>query len=57
VYLESGKPVLNAEYRQDGETASKYCSADDIGGWGARFSVDLNGPKSYGVFWNARNQL
>jgi Glycoside-hydrolase family GH114 len=57
-YLSAGKPVLNAEYRQDGETASKFCRADDHWRiWGAGFSVDLNGPSTYDVCWNAQNQV
>jgi hypothetical protein len=57
-YLAAGKPVFNAEYTQDGETTSKFCSADDHWGiWGALFSVDLNGPKPYKVCWNANNSL
>ena len=43
-YLAAGKPVLNAEYTQDGETTSKFCSADLTAGiTGALFSVDLSG--------------
>jgi hypothetical protein len=57
-YLAAGKPVLDAEYQQDGETASQFCSADDHWGiWGALFSVDLDGPAIYHVCWSAKNRL
>ena len=57
-YLAAGKPVLNAEYTQDGETTSKFCAADiQWGIWGALFNVNLNGPKTYQVCWDAQNQL
>ena len=43
-YLSAGKPVLNAEYTQDGETASKFCPADVAAGIsGALFDVNLAG--------------
>lgn len=43
-YLAAGKPVLNAEYTSDGETASNFCSADEAAGvTGALFDVDLDG--------------
>jgi Glycoside-hydrolase family GH114 len=46
-YLHAGKPVLNAEYVEDGETSAKFCSADVAAGiTGALFNVDLNG-KTY----------
>ena len=46
-YLNAGKPVLNAEYIEDGETTAKFCSADVAAGiTGALFNVDLNG-KTY----------
>jgi hypothetical protein len=46
-YLHAGKPVLNAEYVEDGETSGKFCSADVAAGiTGALFNVDLNG-KTY----------
>ena len=46
-YLRAGKPVLNAEYVEDRETAAKFCSADVAAGiTGALFNVDLNG-KTY----------
>ena len=46
-YLNAGKPVLNAEYTEDGETAAKFCSADVAAGiTGALFNVDLDG-KTY----------
>jgi hypothetical protein len=43
-YLNAGKPVLNAEYTQDGETTSKFCSADIAAGiTGTLFNVNLSG--------------
>ena len=40
----AGKPVLNAEYTQDGETTAKFCPADTAAGIiGALFDVDLDG--------------
>ncbi len=43
-YLSAGKPVLNAEYTQDGETTSKFCASDTAAGIsGALFDVDLAG--------------
>ena len=46
-YLNAGKPVLNAEYSDDRETTSKFCSADIAAGIaGALFNVDLDG-KTY----------
>jgi Glycoside-hydrolase family GH114 len=43
-YLAAGKPVLNAEYTQDGETTAKFCPADAAAGIiGALFDVDLGG--------------
>jgi hypothetical protein len=55
-YLHAGKPVLNAEYAEDGETLSKFCAADHrYGIYGALFSVNLDG-SHYQVCWNARNQ-
>jgi Glycoside-hydrolase family GH114 len=46
-YLTAGKTVLNAEYTDDGESTSKFCSADEtLGIIGALFNVDLNG-KTY----------
>jgi hypothetical protein len=43
-YLHAGKPVLNAEYVEDGETTAKFCAADVAAGiTGALFNVDLNG--------------
>ncbi len=43
-YLAAGKPVLNAEYTQDGETTAKFCPADTAAGIiGALFDVDLDG--------------
>jgi Glycoside-hydrolase family GH114 len=57
-YLAAHKPILNAEYRQDGEKISKFCPADRRWGiWGALFSVDLNGPRTYSVRWDAANHL
>ncbi len=57
-YLAAGKPVLNAEYKQDGETTAKFCAADrrrDI--WGALFNVNLNGPRPYRPCWDVENEL
>jgi hypothetical protein len=46
-YLKAGKPVLNAEYTEDGETTGKFCAADIAAGiTGALFNVDLDG-KTY----------
>jgi len=43
-YLGAGKPVLNAEYTQDGETTAKFCAADTAAGIiGALFDVGLDG--------------
>ncbi len=43
-YLAAGKPVLNAEYTQDGETTAKFCAADEQSGiMGALYSIDLDG--------------
>ena len=43
-YLASGKPVLDAEYTQDGETTATFCAADEkLGIMGALYSVDLDG--------------
>jgi glycosyl hydrolase family 114 len=43
-YLNAGKPVLNAEYTQDGESTSKFCPADQSSGIiGALFDVGLGG--------------
>jgi Glycoside-hydrolase family GH114 len=43
-YLAAGKPVLNAEYTQDGETTAKFCPADTAAGIiGALFDVNLDG--------------
>ncbi len=56
-YLAAHKPVLNAEYTQDGERVAKFCSADQRWGiWGALFSVNLDG-SLYRPCWNAQNQL
>jgi len=42
-YLAAGKPVLNAEYTQDGETTAKFCPGDTAAGiTGALFDVDLD---------------
>jgi len=57
VYLRAHKPVLNAEYIQDGERRSKFCVADAHWGiWGALFTVNLDGT-FYAPCWNAQNQL
>ena len=54
IYLAHGKPVLNAEYVQDGESTAKFCAADQKAGiWGALFTVDLNGPTPYTPCWNS----
>jgi hypothetical protein len=43
-YLAAGKPVLNAEYSQDGETTAKFCTKDEAAGIvGALFNVSLAG--------------
>ena len=43
-YLKLGKPVLNAEYVQDGETTAAFCTADIAAGiTGSLFSSALNG--------------
>jgi hypothetical protein len=43
-YLAAGKPVLNAEYTQDGETTAKFCSANIAARLtGALFDVNLDG--------------
>jgi hypothetical protein len=43
-YLAAGKPVLNAEYTQDGEATAKFCPADTAAGIiGALFDVALGG--------------
>jgi hypothetical protein len=43
-YLRAGKPVLNAEYVQDGETTGRFCAADRRAGiTGALFDLDLDG--------------
>lgn len=56
-YLAAHKPILNAEYREDGETASMFCPADRAWGiWGALFSVNLDG-SVYAPCWNAQNRL
>jgi Glycoside-hydrolase family GH114 len=57
-YLKLGKPVLNAEYMQGGETTAKFCSSDrGYGIWGALFGLNLSGPKPYQVCWNSKHQL
>jgi Glycoside-hydrolase family GH114 len=46
-YLDAGKPVLNAEYTDDGETTARFCPADTASGiTGALFDVNLDG-KTY----------
>ena len=56
-YLSAHKPVLNAEYTEDGETTSQFCSADNGAGiWGALFSSNLDG-SYYKPCWNSHNQL
>jgi hypothetical protein len=57
-YLAADKPVLNAEYRQDGESATKFCPADQRWGiWGVLLSVNLDGAKTYQPCWNSQNLL
>jgi Glycoside-hydrolase family GH114 len=47
LYIAAHKPVLNAEYTEDGESTAKFCSADESAGiTGALFNVDLDG-KTY----------
>jgi hypothetical protein len=47
VYVSAHKPVLNAEYTEDGESTAKFCSADESAGiTGALFNVNLDG-KTY----------
>jgi hypothetical protein len=47
-YLRRGKPVLNAEYTQDGERTGRFCASDVAAGIsGALFSVALDGPRDY----------
>jgi glycosyl hydrolase family 114 len=47
LYVSAHKPVLNAEYTEDGESTAKFCSADESAGiTGALFNVDLDG-KTY----------
>lgn len=43
-YLKRHKPVLNAEYVEDGETRAHFCGRDRAAGiTGALFNVDLDG--------------
>ena len=57
-YLAAGKPVLDAEYTQDGETSARFCPVDRTWGiWGALYSVEHNGDKTYRVCWNTKNRL
>jgi hypothetical protein len=43
-YLAAGKPVLNAEYIEDGETTAQFCAADErLGMMGALYSINLDG--------------
>jgi hypothetical protein len=57
-YLAAGKPVLNAEYVQDGEATARFCPADDGWGiWGALFSVALNAATDYQPCWNSSDEL
>ncbi|MGO9752497.1 MAG: endo alpha-1,4 polygalactosaminidase [Solirubrobacteraceae bacterium] len=56
-YLAAGKPVLNAEYTSDSETASKFCPTDEeYGIWGALFDLNLDGA-TYDPCWSANNTL
>ena len=46
-HAHAGKPVLDAEYTQDGETTARFCAADLAAGiTGALFDVNLGG-KTY----------
>ena len=46
-YTSLGKPVLNAEYTNDGESTGSFCSSDiSLGITGALFDLNLDG-KSY----------
>lgn len=57
-YLRRGKPVIDAEYVQDGETTAKFCAADRRWGiWGALFSVNLSSGSPYAVCWNRARRL
>jgi hypothetical protein len=57
-YLAKRKPILNAEYKQDGETTAKFCPADRRWGiWGALLNVNLAGANPYRVCWDAQNRL
>jgi hypothetical protein len=57
-YLTAAKPVLDADYSQDGETAAEFCPVDQKAGiWGVLYSVGLDGDKTYQVCWNCKNQL
>ncbi|HEY4106127.1 MAG TPA: endo alpha-1,4 polygalactosaminidase [Polyangiaceae bacterium] len=43
-YTAAGKPVWDAEYKDDGETTAKFCAADvNANIAGALFSLDLDG--------------
>jgi hypothetical protein len=43
-YLAAGKPVLDAEYTEDGETTAQFCAADESQGiMGALYSLALDG--------------
>lgn len=47
-YLTRHKPVLSAEYVQDGETTKKFCASDIAAGIsGTLFGVDLNSARHY----------
>jgi hypothetical protein len=55
-YLSAHKPVLNAEYIEDGETTSQFCPADHAAGiYGALFTNNLDG-SHYQVCWNSQSQ-
>ena len=55
-YLNAHKPVLNAEYIEDGETTSQFCPADHAAGiYGALFTNALDG-SYYQVCWNSQSQ-
>jgi Glycoside-hydrolase family GH114 len=52
-FLSAGKPVLNAEYVEDGESTSDFCPADNAAGiWGALFDQGLDGA-TYQPCWTS----
>ncbi len=57
-YLAAGKPVLDAEYSEDGETTAKFCASDRRWRiWGALFGVALDGARGYRVCWGSSAAL